>query len=120
MTTNGHITIYSKNLDKETGLNNWEYKHYIAMIQGGLGASLNKGYDEANDLKIFIPKIENKIKDVAKYEFSIGDIVVVGKIKENIQKEAELKKITQVYNIKTIIPQNYGSDELQHIEIGAK
>ena len=120
MTTSGYVTIYSKNLDKNTGLNNWKYKHYIAMIQGGLGASLNKGYDEANDLKIFIPKMENKIKDVTKFDFEIGDIVVVGKIKENIQKESELKSITQVYNIKTIIPQNYGSEIMEHIEIGAK
>lgn len=121
MPTNTDITIFRKELNTKTNL--YEYKRiYYEFVnwQGGLDASLNKGYEQANDVNIYIPKIANNIENVNIYEFKIGDIICKGNIKEVITKESDLKKYTQVYNIKTIVPRDLGSDAIQHIEIGAK
>ncbi len=121
MPTNTDITIFHKELNAKTNL--YEYKRiYYRFVnwQGGLGASYNKGYEQANDVNIYIPKVANDIKDVNIYDFKIGDIICKGDIKEKIVKESDLKKYVQVYNIKTIIARDLGSENIQHIEIGAK
>lgn len=117
MTTNTSMTLYHKRLNSNTRLDEWDrYLIERVMWQGGKGASVNKGYDKANDINIFIPYDENK--ELSKVPFSIGDIVIKGNIKDKITKQSDLN--VDNYNITTLINNDYGSDEMKHIQIGAK
>ena len=116
MTTNTSVTLFHKVYNKEKHLDEWK-KYLIdnVMWQGGKGASINKGYEKANDISIWIPYYKNE--NLKNIPFSIGDIVVKGKIKEEISKESDLN---DPYNITTLINNDYGSYNMQHIFIGAK
>ena len=96
-----------------------EWNRYIiqnVMWQGGKGASINKGYEKANDISIWIPYDQNENLDTI--PFAIGDIIVKGIINDEINKQSDLK--VDSYNITTFINNNYGSYDMQHIFIGAK
>ena len=117
MKTNSSMTLYHKDYNKKTRLDEWiRYPIENVMWQGGEGASINKGYDKANDITVFIP--HNKNKELEKVPFSIGDIIVKEIIEDNITKQSDLK--VNNYNITTIIDNNYGSSEMKHIQLGAK
>ena len=111
------MTLYHKVYDKAARLDKWErYPIKNVMWQGGKGASLNKGYEKANDINIWIPYDSNE--GLEKVPFSIGDIVVKGSIDEAITMQSDLK--VDNFNITTFIDNTYGSDSLEHIQIGAK
>ena len=111
------MTLYHKDYNKKTRLDEWiRYPIENVMWQGGEGASINKGYDKANDITVFIPYDTNE--ELEKVPFSIEDIIVKEKIEDNITKQSDLK--VNNYNITTIIDNNYGSSEMKHIQLGAK
>lgn len=117
MTTNASMTLYHKVFDKINRLDKWErYTIENVMWQGGKGASINKGYEKANDISVFIPYSKND--NLISIPISIGDIVVKGIIEENITMQSELK--VDNYNITTLINNDYGSAIMHHIQIGAK
>lgn len=117
MKTNSSMTLYHKDYNKKTRLDEWiRYPIENVMWQGGKGASINKGYDKANDITVFIPY--NKNKELENVPFSIGDIIVKEIIEDNITKQGDLK--VNNYNITTIIDNNYGSSEMKHVQLGAK
>ena len=117
METNSSMTLYHKRLNKQTRIDEWDrYLIENVMWQDGKGASINKGYDKANDISVWIPYDKNNELD--KVPISIGDIIVQGTIKDKITKQSDLT--VDNYNITTYIPNNYGSSDMQHIFIGAK
>lgn len=117
MKTNAGLTIYHKRFNKTTKLDEWDrYELSEVMWQGGKGASVNKGYDKANDISIWIPYDKNE--ELGAIPISIGDIVVKGIIENQISKQSDLN--VENYNITTIINNDYGSYNMQHIYIGAK
>ena len=117
MTTNTSMTLYHKVFDKINRLDKWErYTFKNVMWQGGKGASINKGYEKANDISVFIPYFGND--NLGNISISIGDIVVKGIIEENITMQSDLK--VDNYNITTLINNDYGSTTMHHIQIGAK
>lgn len=118
MTTNASMTLYHKKYSR--ALRKDEYKKSIienVMWQGGKGTSVNEGYENANDVRIYIPKSKN---DLSNIEFSQGDIVVKGTIDTEITVQQDLNGVDDVYNITTIIDRDYGSLSMQHIELGGK
>lgn len=64
MLTNGKITIYHKGFDTKSRVETWISKSYDAWFHGGKGASINKGYDNANDVNIRIPYDVNDDLDI--------------------------------------------------------
>ena len=117
MITNSSMTLYHKRLNSSTRLDEWDrYPIENVMWQGGKGASINKGYDKANDIKAFIPYDTNE--GLEKVPFSIGDIIVKGNVEDRILKQSDLK--VDNYNITTLINNDYGSDDMKHIQLGAK
>lgn len=116
MKTNTSITVYHKYFDTELHLDKWRKQVVLnTMFQGGKGASANKGYEKANDVDIFIPLSKN---DLSNTEISIGDIVVKGTINQEITKQSDIKE--ENYNITTIIYNDYGSSNMNHIQLGAR
>ena len=114
MITNASLTIYHKTLDKTTRLEKWErYNYKKVWWFGGKGASLTKGYDNANDVDVRIP-YENGID---MNNIKIGDILVKGTLMFDITTQQDLINY-EVYNIKTINDNNFGNN--RHIHLGGK
>lgn len=116
MITNSSLTIYHKELNEETRLETWQRFNYENVwFFGGKGASINKGYDNANDVEIRLPYNKNNNLDIN--NFSIGDIIVQGTIDLQINTQQDLKDYL-IYNITSIQNNNFGNSK--HIHIGGK
>jgi len=116
MITNSSLTIFHKTLDKTTKLEKWiRYNYEKVWFFGGKGASINKGYDNANDVEVRIPYNQNSELNIN--DFAIGDIIVQGTLTTDITTQQDLKDYL-VYNIKSINNNNFGNN--QHIHIGGK
>lgn len=116
MKTNTSITIYHKYFDKDAHLDKWKRQIIPnVMFQGGKGASANKGYEMANDVDVFIPLNKN---DLSNIDINIGDILVRGSIDLEINMQSDLN-VTN-FNITSIEFNDYGSANVNHIQIGAK
>lgn len=115
MLVNSDLTVYHK------VENNRDYKwetHYYEKIWwfGGKGASLNKGYENANDVQIRIPYDLNQ--DLDYNNFGIGDILVQGKY-EDIVSENDLKDLNiPYYNITSLNNNVFGNNK--HIHVSGK
>lgn len=115
MITNASLTIYHKEYDETTRLEKWvRFNYKKVWFFGGKGASVNKGYDNANDVDIRIPYKQNQV-DVDKIQ--IGDILVKGDLAKNINTQQDLSEF-EFYNITSINDNNFGNNP--HIHIGGK
>ena len=114
MITNSSLTIYHKDgLDVSTHLEKWtRYNYDKVWYFGGKGASINKGYDNANDVEIRIPYGN---LDITK--FALGDIIVKGTLDFDINTQKDLKNY-EIYNITSIKNNTFGNNP--HIHIGGK
>lgn len=116
MICNSKLTIYHYDgLDVATHLEKWaRYNYDNVWFFGGKGASLNKGYDNANDVEIRLPHDLNEL-DISK--FKIGDIIVQGKLTLDIATQQDLKDY-QIYHITSIKNNTFGNNP--HIHLGGK
>ena len=116
MICNSKVTIYHRNgLDVTTHLEKWErYNYDYAWVFGGKGASINRGYDNANDIEVRLPYDKNTL-DISK--FKIGDIIVKGELTFNISTQQDLNNY-DIYNITSITNNDFGKN--QHIHLGGK
>ena len=117
MITNSKVTIYHMSgLDTSTHLEKWtRYNYDNVWFFGGKGASINKGYDNANDVEVRIPYNQNSGLNIG--NFAIGDIIVQGKLETDITTQDDLSTY-QIYNITSINNNNFGGS--QHIHLGGK
>lgn len=115
MITNSSLTIYhNSGLDVATHFEKWtRYNYSKVWFFGGKGASINKGYDNANDVEIRIPYYQGL--DIN--NFSIGDIIVKGTLDFDIQRQQDLANY-DIYNITSIKDNKFGKN--QHIHLGGK
>lgn len=117
MLVNSSLTIYHKaGLDPATHFEKWtRYNYDNVWFFGGKGASINKGYDNANDVEVRIPYNQNENLDINK--FAIGDIIVKGTLDIDIQTQQDLSDYL-IYNITSINDNSFGNN--QHIHLGGK
>ena len=115
MITNASLTHYHKTLDETTRLEKWiRYNYENVWWFGGKGSSINKGYENANDVNARIPYDKNNI-DIGNLE--IGDIIIKGTLETDITTQQDLKNY-EVYNITSINDNNFGINP--HIHLGGK
>ena len=115
MIINASLTHYHKTLDETTRLEKWiRYNYENVWWFGGKGSSINKGYENANDVNVRIPYDKNNI-DIS--NLAIGDIIVKGTLDIDITTQQDLKNY-EVYNITSINDNNFGIDK--HIHLGGK
>lgn len=115
MITNSSLTIYHKVFNETTRLEEWRrYNYYKVWWFGGRGSSINKGYDNANDVNVRIPYLLNNI-NIANIQ--IGDILVKGDLATDITTQQDLVGY-EVYNITSINDNEFGNNP--HIHIGGK
>jgi hypothetical protein len=114
MITNASLTIYHKVFDEAERLEKWKrYNYDKVWFFGGKGSSINKGYENANDVNVRIPY--NDDLDIS--NFKIGDIIVKGTLDTDIITQQDLKDY-EIYNITSINDNNFGNNP--HIHIGGK
>ena len=115
MIINASLTHYHKTLDEATRLEKWiKYNYENVWWFGGKGSSINKGYENANDVNVRIPYDKNDI-DIS--NLAIGDIIVKGTLDTDITTQQDLKNY-EVYNITSINDNNFGINK--HIHLGGK
>ena len=115
MITNASLTHYHKTIDDEIRLEKWiRYNYDNVWWFGGKGSSINKGYENANDVDVRIPYDINNI-DIS--NLAIGDIIIKGTLETDITTQQDLKNY-EVYNITSINDNNFGIN--QHIHLGGK
>lgn len=115
MIINASLTHYHKTLDETTRLEKWiRYNYANVWWFGGKGSSINKGYDNANDVNVRIPYLLNNI-NIANIQ--IGDILVKGDLATDITTQQDLVGY-EVYNITSINDNNFGIN--RHIHLGGK
>ena len=115
MITNASLTHYHKTLDETTRLEKWiRYNYDNVWFFGGKGSSINKGYENANDVNARIPYDKN---DIDINNLAIGDIIVKGTLDIDITTQQDLKNY-EIYNITSINDNNFGIDK--HIHLGGK
>ena len=115
MITNASLTHYHKTLDETTRLEKWiRYNYDNVWFFGGKGSSINKGYENANDVNVRIPYDKN---DIDINNLAIGDIIIKGTLNTDIEIQQDLKKY-EVYNITSINDNNFGVNP--HIHLGGK
>lgn len=113
MLVNSSLTVYHKVSDNHDY--KWvRYSYDNIWWFGGKGSSLNKGYDNANDVQIRIPYDLNPNLDYN--NFGIGDILVKGIIKTDITSESDIE--SEYYNITSLNNNTFGNN--QHIHISGK
>ena len=112
MLVNSSLTVYHKVVKNRE--DTWE-KHFYKNIWwfGGKGASLNKGYENANDVQIRIPYDLNSSLDYN--NFGIGDILVQGEHKD-ITSEEDIQG--EYYNITSLNNNTFGNNK--HIHVSGK
>ena len=115
MITNASLTHYHKTLDEATRLEKWiRYNYANVWWFGGKGSSINKGYENANDVDVRIPYDKNGI-DIS--NLAIGDIIIKGTLDTDITTQQDLNSY-EVYNITSINDNNFGINP--HIHLGGK
>lgn len=113
MLVNSSLTVYHKIEDNHDY--KWvRYNYDKIWWFGGKGTSLNKGYENANDVQIRIPYDLNF--ELNYNNFGIGDILVKGTLEDNITNEKDIQK--EYYNITSLNDNVFGNNK--HIHIGGK
>lgn len=113
MLTNNKITYYHKSNDNENKLTTWtKYNFDEVWLFGGKGSSINRGYENANDVNVRISM--EFVKDTT--IFAIGDIIAVGS-QPDIEKQSDLNG-KEFYNVTSININNFGG--VPHVHLGGK
>lgn len=114
MITNNKITLYHKNgLDVANRLEVWvRYNFNDVWVFKTNKATISEGINEGNNLEVRIPYFSGIDTSV----FRLGDIVVIGEIKEDINTQQDLNYET--FNIVSINDNYFGNSP--HIHLGCK
>lgn len=121
MICNSALTVYHYTYDELNRINKWvrfnygDDENYTVWWFGGKGASLNEGYDNANDVQIRIPYDKNDELEIK--NFKIGDILVQGYLEQDITSQKDLE-YCEIYNITSLNDNSFGMNK--HIHIGGK
>lgn len=116
MITNSELTVYHITQDETTRLDKYvRYNYAKVWWFGGKGSSLNKGFENANDVQIRIPYYLNKNADIS--HFAIGDIILQGKVGKDIKTQSDLSEY-DIYKITSINNNTFGNEP--HIHLGGK
>ena len=113
MLVNSSLTVYHK-IEEQHDYKWVRYNYKEIWWFGGKGASLNKGYENANDVQIRIPYDLNPSLDYN--NFGIGDILVQGTLESDITSEEDIQ--SEYYNITSLNNNVFGNNK--HIHISGK
>lgn len=131
MTTNTNMCVFNKFTDENKNV--VFKKHVIDHVfwDDSKAVNLNRGYDNADDVNVFIPKEQNDIssyvepkqyKGLNKWTLQVGDFIVKGDVRE--KEVSGIKELTSkyddVFTISLVDDKDFGSSSMHHFEIRGK
>lgn len=131
MTTNTNMCVFNKFTDENKNV--VFKKHLIDHVfwDDSKAVNLNRGYDNADDVNVFIPKQQNDMssyvepkeyKSLNKWTLQAGDIIVKGDVRE--KEVSGIKELTtkydNVFTISLVDDKDFGSSSMHHFEIRGK
>ena len=132
MTTNTCMSVFNKYTDSEKNVIFKKHEIENVFWDDSKGVNLNKGYENADDVNVYIPKEQNDMSSYTEPKFYIGlndtwtlrngDFIVKGKTFENqVSSIKELKeKYNDVFTITLVDDKDFGSANMHHFEIRGK
>lgn len=132
MTTNTSMSVYNKYTDEEKNV--IFKKHLIDNVfwDDSKGINRNLGYENADDVNVFIPKSQNDMSgyvEPKKYKglsntwtLENGDFIVRGNTEESevLSIKDLAKKYDNVFKISLVDDKDFGSENMHHFEIRGK
>lgn len=132
MTTNTSMSVYNKYTDEQKNV--VFKKHLIKNVfwDDSKGINRNLGYENADDVNVFIPKSQNDMSgyvEPKKYKglnntwtLENGDFIVKGNTEESsvISIKELVKKYDNVFTISLVDNKDFGSKNMPHFEIRGK
>jgi hypothetical protein len=132
MTTNTSMSVYNKHTNEEKNV--IFKKHLIDNVfwDDSKGINRNLGYENTDDVNVFIPKSQNDMTgyvEPKKYKglnstwtLDNGDFIVKGNtIESEVLSIKELvQKYDNVFTISLVDDKDFGSESMHHFEIRGK
>lgn len=132
MTTNTSMSVYNKYTDEEKNV--IFKKHLIDNVfwDDSKGINRNLGYENADDVNVFIPKSQNDMSgyvEPKKYKglsntwtLDNGDFIVKGNTNESevLSIRELVQKYDNVFTISLVDDKDFGSENMHHFEIRGK
>lgn len=132
MTTNTSMSVYNKYTDEEKNV--VFKKHLIDNVfwDDSKGINRNLGYENADDVNVFIPKSQNDMSgylEPKKYKglsntwtLENGDFIVKGNTSESevLSIKELVQKYDNVFTISLVDDKDFGSKNMHHFEIRGK
>jgi hypothetical protein len=132
MTTNTSMSVYNKYTDEEKNV--IFKKHLIDNVfwDDSKGINRNLGYENADDVNVFIPKSQNDMSgyvEPKKYKglsntwtLENGDFIVKGNTNESevLSIRELVQKYDNVFTISLVDDKDFGSESMHHFEIRGK
>lgn len=132
MTTNTSMSVYNKYTDEEKNV--VFKKHLIDNVfwDDSKGINRNLGYENADDVNVFIPKSQNDMSgyvEPKKYKglsntwtLENGDFIVKGNTSESVVLSIKelVQKYDNVFTISLVDDKDFGSENMHHFEIRGK
>lgn len=132
MTTNTSMSVYNKYTDEEKNV--VFKKHLIDNVfwDDSEGINRNLGYENADDVNVFIPKSQNDMSGYVKpkkykglsntWTLENGDFIVKGNTNESevLSIRELVQKYDNVFTISLVDDKDFGSENMHHFEIRGK
>ena len=132
MTTNTSMCVYNRCTDEQKNV--VFKKHLIDNVfwDDSKGINRNLGYENADDVNVFIPKSQNDMNgyvEPKKYKglnntwtLENGDFIVKGNTNENevLSIKELVQKYDNVFTISLVDDKDFGSERMHHFEIRGK
>jgi len=129
MMTNTKMSVFNKYTDTFTKDIIYK-KHIIDKVfwDDSKGVNLNRGYDNADEVNIYIPKDENDMSEYVKpkqyngngWTLNNGDFIIKGEVIENEVSGIKELNSYDVFTITMVDDKDFGSENMHHFEIRGK
>ena len=129
MMTNTSMSVFNKHTDSFT--KDIVYKKHIienVLWYDSKGVNLNHGYDEADEVNVYIPKDKNDMSEYVKpkqytgtgWTLQNGDFIVKGLTTENEISGIKDLSSYEAFTITMVDDKDFGSKNMHHFEIRGK
>lgn len=129
MTTNTNISVFNKHTDSFT--KDITYKKHIidkALWFNNKTVTLNQGYENNDEITVFIPKNENDISKYVKpknyngigWTLQNGDFIIRGLVTDDEVSGIKDLSDYEVFVITMVDDNDFGSEDMHHFEIRGK
>lgn len=129
MMTNTEMSVFNKYTDSFTKEVVYK-KHVINKVfwDDSKGVNLNRGYDNADVVNVFVPKEQNDMSEYVKpkhyngigWTLKEGDFIIKGLVTENEVSGIKDLSNYEAFVITMVDDKDFGTEDMHHFEIRGK